>query len=451
VFPDGMLIEVETGSPALVVVGTDHQRAAVALREQVAFRRAELPGALDVLRRYVREGFILSTCNRTEIYALTCARDGGVESVYRFLEHTRGIPVQAQLRATYVHRQRTAVRHLYRVASGLASMMLGEPQILAQLRAAVEAARAVGTLGPVLSRAGAQAIRVGKRARSETGIARNRLSLPHIAVDLAADHLGGLCGRRAVVVGAGQMSTLTARLLRAAAVADLVILNRTEDRADALARATGGRSGPLDALAAELAGAALVISAVAAPHGFLIDAATLRRRSGAAAHPLLAIDLGVPRTIDPDLRSQPGVRLFDLDDLDQVAAERRQACASDLRAAEAIVEAAVEEFLAWWSERPVAPTIAALREQAEAIRVQELDRALRRLGSLSERDRNVVAALSVALINKLLHEPVTRLKQDDDREQTARIVRHLFGLDGGSIGQGSDEAELLTTGLRRSR
>jgi glutamyl-tRNA reductase len=403
-----------------VVVGIDHRSATIAQRERVAFRADELPLALSSLSDIAREGFILSTCNRIELYALQ--DDVDPAELIAFLKRSRGVGSELD-EIVYTHTGVEAISHFFQVSTGMVSMMLGEPHILTQVRQALDAARDAGTLGPTLSRVGADALRVGKRARSETDITRDGASIPRATVERATAFFGGLAGRRAVVLGAGQMGGHSARLLAEAGVGDLVILNRTPTRAEALARTLNCRYGSLDSRDEEINRADLVVSAANLPDRYMIDAVTLRDRTQT---PRLIIDLGLPRTVDPGLRTNEGVTLCDVDDLDESAAERQTAHASDISAIEAMIASAIDEFLLWNDERAVAPTIAALQAQAEAIRQSELERALRRLGSLSDRDREVVSALSVAVVNKLLHGPMTRVKQDRNLMEPA--AQALFGL-----------------------
>lgn len=413
---------------SVVIVGVEHGQAAVDVRERLAFGDAALDDALHHLKGYVPDGAILSTCGRTELVAAMPTADP--TPLFRFLADSRGIPLHDLERDAFVLAHAAAVRHLCRVAAGLESVVLGEPQILGQLRAALGAAQRAGAAGPLVSRLIADALHVGKLARTETGIARNRLSIPHAALDLAAAHLAtdGLRGRQAVVVGAGEMAALAAKLLRAAGVGGLVIANRTEARAAALAEKVAGRAIPLDGLPAALANADLVVSAAACPAGHLIDRQTLRHRATADSTPFLAIDLAVPRSIDPDLTAQPGVTLAGVDDLDAVAAGLRQGYEEEIAKAETMVEAAVAEFAAWLAARDAAPTIADLRQHAETIRTEELAATLRKLGHLSERDRNLVAALSSGIVNKLLHQPVTALRTDTADLPLTASTRRLFDL-----------------------
>lgn len=431
-----------------VVIGVDHGRSPVAFREQLAFAGPDLAAGLRRLSGYVPEGAILSTCNRTEVYAAVERDDPAAASLRRFLAESRDVAEGDLDRVAYLHRGRDAVRHLDRVAVGLESMVVGEPQILGQLRDALDAARGAGAAGPVVSRLFTEALRVGKRARTETGIARNRLSVPHAAVDHAASLLGGLRGRGALVVGAGEMATLAAKLLRAAGVADLVVANRGEARGAALAAAVGGRDVSLAALGAVLPGVDVAVAAAAAP-GYLVDEARLGEAIAGRATPLVLIDLAVPRVVDPALGEHPSVRLVGVDDLADVAAAHRARHAVEAGRAEGIVEAAVDAFDAWLAARVAVPTVAALRDRAEAVRTAELAAALRKLGHLSERDQEVVAALSVGIANTLLHAPLTALRQESDREDLGRAAHRLFALDSdaavadtGGVARGDDAAVL---------
>jgi len=409
----------------LFMLGASHERAPLAVRERLAFNGDDLTTGLQALSTIAHEGVILSTCNRTEIYALFDDPDGR-RQLRDFVSTTRDLPPDLLEQASQECEGRDAIRHLLRVASGLDSVVLGEPQILAQVQFALRAARETRTAGPVLTRLCTEALRTGKLARTRTGIARNRLSIAHAGVDLAADRLGRLAGRRVVVVGAGEIGGLTARILRNAGVADLVISNRTFSRAEALAADTNGRAVPLAALRAEIANADAVFVGTVAT-GYLIDLPMIGERTT----PLVAVDLSVPRAIDPAIDSHPLVRLFTIDDLEEVTAAQKEKYEHEVHQAEALVADATNAFCDWLRIRDVVPTIAALRDHAEAIRENELDRTLRRLQHLSERDRNEVAALSVAIVNKLLHDPITGLKADaltGTHEDVEQMIRRLFGV-----------------------
>jgi glutamyl-tRNA reductase len=409
----------------LFMLGASHERAPLAIRERLAFNGDDLTTGLQALSTIAHEGVILSTCNRTEIYALF-DDPAGRQQLRDMICATRDLPPDLLDDASEEREGRDAIQHLLRVASGLDSVVLGEPQILSQVQFALRAAREAQIAGPVLTRLCNEALRTGKLARTRTGIARNRLSIAHAGVDLATRWLDGLSGRKVVVVGAGEIGGLTARILRNTGVADLVITNRTLSRAEALASDTGGRAIPLASLRSEIATADAVFVGTVAT-GYLIDLPLIGERT----MPLIAVDLSVPRAIDPETANHPLVRLATVDDLDEVTAAQREKYEQEVHQAEALVADATDTFCDWWRTREVVPTIAALRDRAEAIRESELERALRRLHHLSDRDRNQVEALSVAIVNKLLHDPITGLKSDalDGTHEDAEVViRRLFGV-----------------------
>jgi glutamyl-tRNA reductase len=402
------------------MIGVDFRSASLAAREQVAIPDSSLPQALNQLREIAVEGFILSTCNRTEIYALIDSPTPALD-LERFLTEFHQLPESHIRDVVYSKSGEQFVDHLFRVSSGLNSMMLGEPHILAQLRIAFDAARTAGTLGPLLSRTGEAALRVGKRARTETGIARGS-SIPHAATATVLETFGSdISETKIVIAGAGQMAGHVARLLRSAGAANLVILNRTHRHAEALAHAIGGRSGSLDSLSNELIDASAVISAISIPDCLLIDQTE-------PSIPRLLIDLGVPRSIEPTLRDRKQNRLVDIDDLGDSITPESPSRDADIAAIERMIQQEAENLATWIDERAVATTIASIREQSEAIRVSELQRALKRLGALNERERNIVEALSVGLVGKLLHQPVTRLKTE--RGDLAAAAQRLFGVPG---------------------
>lgn len=413
----------------LWMLGTNHERASIEVREKLAFGGDDLDDGVRQLGAVAREGVILSTCNRTELYGLFDAGIDGGAALRQFLVGARDLPAPVIAAATYQHAGPDAVRHLYRVSCGLDSMMLGEPQILTQVQDALAAARREAVAGPVLTRLCTDALRVGKLARTTTGIARNRLSISHAAIDLAARELGTLAGHRVVVLGAGEIGTVTARVLRTANTADLVVVNRSPERGQALAAAVEGRYVPLDSLAGELADAAVVFSAVEAP-GYVLGPEILPALAERRGEPLLIVDLGVPRTVDPALDSHPLASLRTVDDLEQIASATRREYDGEVRRAEALVDRAVDEFGGWLRARRAVPAIRALQERAEEVRQAELERALRRLGHLSERDREVVRALSAGIVGKLLHQPIVALREGSENGHHDEVAQALFDLFG---------------------
>lgn len=412
----------------LLAVGVSHQATPVAVRERLAYRPDELGSALETLNSYVHEGVLLSTCNRTEIYAMVGHAHSGRAALLRFLSDSRGIPEQAFEPSSFAHVQEDAAQHLFRVAAGLESMVIGEPQILGQVRSAFDRARTHMQLGPTLSRLFHQALAVGKRARTESDIARSAASVSYAAVELARSTLGELRGRTVLIMGAGKMGQLAVRTLRSKGVHRLLVASRSLASARRLASQLGGEPLKFDALIDALQRADIVISSTAAG-GFVLEYQTvhdaMQHRNG---RPLLLIDIAVPRDIDPSVATVPGVHLSNIDDLESVCRQNLEVRRQETLKVEPLIGEEVERFAVWRESREVAPVIQALVQRAEGIRQAELERTLARLGSLSDRDRNVVSALSVSLMNKLLHEPIVRLKERGNGHDGRGYVRALSDL-----------------------
>jgi len=393
----------ETGQ--LQALGVSHRNAPLELRERLYLADGQ---ATELAREL--GGVVLSTCNRTEVYFSGGDRDGA----RRALEQRSGLELDGVL-ASWDGGE--AVEHLFRVAAGLDSLVPGEGQILGQVREAYEAALAAGTTGPVLNRLFEEALHTGKRVRTEAKLHEMPESVAESAVDLAARELGGLEGKRALLFGAGRMSELAARGLKERG-AEVVVSSRTLESAQELAGRLGGRAAPFDAIALELIDADLVISATRCPYPIL-HAEAVRPRE----RPLVLIDIAVPRDLDPEIGNVEGCTLHDIDALGEGLVGRDE----DVREAERIVAEEAARFADWLRSRDAAPAIAALRKHAEEIRSEELARAERRLGELSEHDRRTVETLTAQIVNKLLHAPTVRAK-----EGAAEPLRELFGLRDGS-------------------
>lgn len=410
-------------APQIVVVGSNHEYAPVDVREKLAFTGDALAEGLNALHDRVQEGLILSTCNRTEVYAVADTAEIARGEVFAFLGGYHHVPAHVLERASYVHTGADAVNHIFRVASGLDSMVLGEPQILSQIRDALHTSRQAGAAGPILQRLATDALKTGKRARTDTNISRNRVSIAHAAVDLARHELGDLEGRNVVVLGAGKMATLTAKLLRAHGIGELVVINRSLERAQDLARATDGYVVPITGLRRAIAQADVVFGAVMVERP-MVSVDHLDDRTS----PLLLVDLGVPRTIDSGCGTVDGVTVKDVDALEPLADQTRRQYAAEVSKVEALIEGATAAFDAWIQGRAAVSAIAAIRHRADVMRDAELERSLRRLAHLSERDQNVVRALAHGLTNKMLHDPVIALRQSASEDEVNRIRRAL-GLD----------------------
>jgi glutamyl-tRNA reductase len=385
----------------LLAVGVSHRHAPLELRERLYLadgHAVELAKELDAV--------VLSTCNRTEVYL-----EGGDPAVARAaLERHSGLELEGVL-ASWEGGE--AVEHLFRVAAGLDSLVPGEAQILGQVRLAYEAALGAGTTTPVLNRLFEDALHTGKRVRTEARLAEMPESVAASAVDLADRELGGLEGKRALLFGAGRMSELAARDLRARR-AEVVVSSRTLESAQELAERVGGRAAPFDAVAVELTDSDLVISATRCPYPILHAEAVQPRTK-----PLVLVDIAVPRDLDPAIADRDGCRLFDIDALGGGLVGREE----DVREAERIVAEEAARFAEWRRSRGAAPAIAALRRHAEEIRTEELARAEPRLAELSERERKAVETLTSQIVNKLLHAPTVRAK-----EAGSEPLRELFSL-----------------------
>jgi glutamyl-tRNA reductase len=425
---------------SIVVVGLNHRSAPVEVRERLAFGNGQLESALRRLIEVegVAEGAILSTCNRVEVVACgTDAETIGAE-LPRFLAREHAVPEPLLAAHLYRHAGREAIRHLFRVASSLDSMVVGEPQILGQMKDQYAAAAAVGASGQVLHRCFHKSFSVAKRIRSETGIAERAVSIGSAAVELARGIFDRLEDTSALLLGAGTMGELTARQLLGQGVGSVMVANRTFDRAIDVARELGGMPVPWERLARYLPLADLVIAAVSAEDFLLRPAAVEEAMRERRHRPMFLIDLAVPRAIDPEVNGLADVYLFDIDDLEGVVAENRGARAREAEKAELIVEAEVDAFWRWFTRPDVVPTIVALRERFETIREREIARTLPALGSIDPRQREVVDRLTRTIVNKLLHAPLSVLRREAFDIDAAR---RLFRLDAGPDPDPDDEED----------
>lgn len=422
----------------VAVVGASHRTAPIELRERLAFGRAEVPGALATLAGEAGgEAVLLSTCNRTEVYL---SAGDGVDAVGRaeaMLAERLGADVGEAGRWLYVRRDREAAQHLFRVAAGLDSMVVGEPQIQGQVREAYAAARDVAAgrgpvVGPALNRMFQTALGVGGRVRSETGLGIGAASVPSAAVELAKKIFGSLKGRRALILGAGEMSEVTLECLRGEGVRTAVVANRTWERARELAERWGGTAIRWDEFAEALAHVDIVICSTAAPRPVLTLERFRQALPRGPRRPLCIIDIAIPRDVETAVGDQENVFLYNVDDLQQIVEASLDRRRAELPAAEGIVAQGVEEFWGWYASLAVVPTIRALRDHGERVRRGEVERTLGRLRHLSDGDREAVDALTRALLNKLLHAPTARLREAAGNGRGTGVldtVRYLFELD----------------------
>ncbi|MFL6294998.1 MAG: glutamyl-tRNA reductase, partial [Actinomycetes bacterium] len=398
------------------VVGANYRSAPLELLERLAVdaerRPKALAGLLDL--EHVHEAVVVSTCNRVEVYVAVSRFHGAAGDVRRFLADLHGLALGEFADHLYDYYEERAVQHLFAVAAGIDSMVVGEAQILSQVREAFQAAQAERTVGPVLSALFARAIKVGRRARSETGIGAGLASTVTVGLRVADAQLGGLAGRRALLVGAGGVARLAGRALRKAGAGELVVANRTPASGAALARELAGRAVPLDRVAEELALADLAVAATAGTTMTVTAAAVaaaLDRRAGphGERRPLVVLDLGVPRDVEPEVRELPGVVLADLDALRAVL-ETDEGPRREVERVRALIAEESAAFMGGQREARLSPTIRALRARAEQVRQQELAKAAGRLAGLDDRQRAAVEAMTRGLVNKLLHDPMVRGK-----------------------------------------
>ncbi len=412
----------------ILVVGLNHKTAPLHVRDLVAVSSGGLEDALGELRGHVDSGVILSTCNRSELYALVPSLAAGTHALLGYMCDYHGVDRRELAPYVYVYQQEEAVRHLFRVACGLDSMILGETQILGQVRNAFGVASRGGQTQGALTRLFQQALRVGKRARGETGISRNPLSISRAAVELTRRVFPEITGRRVLVLGIGDAGKLATRALADAGTPEIVVANRTYDRAVEIAAQLGGTPLPSEEVGTALGCADIVICSTGSP-GYLLTPEMITRARDGSHRSLVIVDIAVPRDVDPAVKGLPTVSLYDIDDLEAVSETNRRERAREARKVEAIVDGEVARFMDWLNSRETVPTVAALREHAEAIRSRELARLLRRLPTLSDDDMKPLEAFSRALVNKLLHGPFTSLKVKRDAAHT-QAVRELFDLDG---------------------
>ena len=417
-------------SSEIVVVGLSHRTAPIALREKLSVPALEVPSALDAVMApgVFSESLLVSTCNRVELYAVSNDPEACVRAARGYLEG-RADPDEAS-EHLYVRSGAEAIRHVFRVAASLDSMVVGEPQILGQLKEAYDLAAAHGALGSLLSRCFHRAFAVAKRVRTETGIAAGMVSVSSIGCELARKIFGDLRGRRALLLGAGEMGEAAARAL-ASDGAHLVVINRSPEKAKAVAAAFEGEAREFEHMASELVAADVVISSTSAQRFVLTEELMKGVVKARRRRPLFLIDIAVPRDVDPRVGRLDSVFLYDVDDLQQVAEQNLKERRKEAAAAEALVLAELDEFERWRRSLVLTPTIVGLRERVQGILQAEIDRTAQKLPALAA-DRKALDRMCQAMTNKILHAPIQRLKESADGPEAAALItaaRTLFDLD----------------------
>jgi glutamyl-tRNA reductase len=440
----------------LIALGVSHRTAPLELRERMALTEGRAVGVLGELveSAHVHEAASISTCNRTELYLVAADAVEAESLALGVLSREADIRPTELVESLYSHRSTDAARHLFRVAAGLDSMILGEAEIQGQVKRSYELALVEGATGPVLNRLFRGALATGKRARTETGISERGLSIPSVAVELAQRVLGDLSNREVLLVGAGETAELTARALSARGVETVFIANRHHNRAIGLAQRFGGRAVRFDELPGRMEQADMFVSSTNSPHHIIEREELELVMAARGGRPLLMIDLAVPRDIEPTCREVAGVSVHDVDDVQTIAERNASGRAAEARRAERLVESELGRFEGWIGSLQVVPTIAALRRRGDEVVSRVLAENERRWESLSDADRARVEALARAIASRMLHEPTLRLKRvsaDDDSYAYVSALRELFGLDSGTEPLGADDAQVTDLDSRRKR
>lgn len=417
----------------LIVIGLNHRTASIDLRERIAFAEDQMETALHQVKSLpsLRENMILSTCNRVEIYAAVRETEKAILDLKHFLSQYHGIPLKEFERNLYSFVGEEAVKHIFRVASSLDSMVVGEPQILGQIKSAYEMAVESKTSGLILHRLLHRAFHVAKRVRTETKIGDSAVSVSSVAIELAQKIFETLEKKTVLLIGAGEMCELAARHLVSAGVEKVWVTNRTHERAVSLAQEFKGEAIPFDEMNQGLRKVDIVISATDSPKYLIRHDQMGKVIKERKQKPIFFIDIADPRNIEPSVGDIENVYLYNIDDLKKVADENIKDRGKEAKKSEAIVQDEVTKFVSWYHSLEVTPTIVALRNKFEEIRKRELEKTLSLHPNLSDKEKKSLEALTSAIINKILHTPSTLLKQSDE-EATADFyldtLRTLFQL-----------------------
>jgi glutamyl-tRNA reductase len=437
----------------LLALGVSHKTAPLDLRERLSLTEGSAVGALRelTLAEGIHEAAAISTCNRTELYLVVSDTVEAESTALGVLTRQADIPPTELLGHLYSHRGVEAADHLFRVTAGLDSMIVGEAEIQGQVKRAYELALVEGATGPILNRLFRGALAAGGRVREETRIGEKGLSIPSVAVELARRTLGDLGERRVLVVGAGETAELVARALVARGVSTVFVANRHYDRAIGLAQRFGGEAVRFEELPAQLEVADIVVTATNSPHHIVERDDLAQVMATREGRPLLLVDIAVPRDIEPACRELAGVSLHDLDDVQQIAERNASGREAEARRAEPILAAELDRFERWHAALEVAPTIGALRERADEVVRRVLAENEGRWESISEADRERLAAMAKAIASRLLHEPTLRMKRaagGDEAYLYVSALRELFGLDADTEPEGDETGKV--TEIRRA-
>ena len=415
----------------IFVVGLNHKTADVDVREKLAFNGQKLEEGLMRLKTLseIKEAVILSTCNRVEMYTNVKDTAKAYESIKDFISEFHGLDRGSLEKSLYAYENLTAVRHVFRVASSLDSMVVGEPQILGQIKDAFEFALRKKTTGILLNKLMKKAISVAKRIRTETKIAENAVSISFAAVELAKKIFTDLSTKSVMLLGAGEMAELAAKHLMSSGVKEVLVANRTYETGCSLAKEFNGRAVKFEDFVHETANTDIVICSTGASKYVLLKEQMHHVMKERRHRPVFIIDISVPRNIDPEINNIDNVYLYDVDDLQGVVDSNVQGRQKEAEKAEAIITDEIETFQKWQSSLDSVPTIIALRDRADAIRKEELERLLNKLSGLGDKEKKDIEYMANAITNKLIHPPTAALKEDaEDKDILIATIKRLYGL-----------------------
>ncbi len=421
---------------SIILAGVSHHNTPLEVRERFFISEQALPEELAGMARYqsLKESVILSTCNRVEFYSYTDNYENGIDALYEFLRDSRRIRAEELKNHLYVHSDEDAMRHLFSVASSLDSMVLGEPQILGQVKDAYQVAEKTGHTGKSLTSLFTRAFRVAKKVRDQTVLGKKAVSVSSVASELANKIFGSLKDRTVLLLGAGEMAELAATHLVGHGARTVLVANRTFSRAEALASSLGGRAVNYDNISSEMAQADIVIASTGAPHMVvnreMVESALDARRDT----PIFLIDIAVPRDIDPAVNDLENVYLYDIDDLQSVVASNIEGREEGAVQARSIVKQELEKYLRRVQLEDLSQTFSAIRIEAESQREGEVAKTLSRLPDLGDKERQVIESMSRAIVNKLLHQPFEALREmngEEWGEESLTIIQRLFGVEPG--------------------
>ena len=414
----------------LWLTGLNHRTAPVGVRERLAFAESDVPAALAALRATpgISEAMILSTCNRVEVAVTAQPGFEPADAVTAFLCRERGLDRSWLEPHLYGFRDQDAVRHMFRVAASLDSMVVGEPQILGQLKTAYALAKDTGTLSGLLDTVLTRAFSVAKRVRTETEIGASAVSVSYAAVELAREIFGNLKSRRVMLIGAGKMSELAARHLHRSG-AEILVTNRTESRAQELAALVHGTIVRYDQYPAKLKDIDIVITSSGAPHYLLTKDGVKKLLDARRNRPMFLIDIAVPRNIEPSVNELDNVFLYDIDDLQKVVSENLKSRLNEAEEADRIVAEEVDRLEAWMRTRAVGPIIADLQDSLERVRIAEVERVRGKLGTLTPQQEQAIEQLTRGIVNKIAHGPIAALRRNAGDVSVIDRIRNIFRLD----------------------